>query len=224
MYFFGLGLQKDAPELLEELIDMPLENMGHRWMKMFGLGDFLMAAYTTPYRVIEKGVYRASLEAADLFQQTAEGEIVTPFSSLSRMHLLYFVQLIMRDNYGYDFLANAIYESAGKLIDGDIEEQRRAYAIFLLSVAYIDTGKGASFNWLLEEFKGHLPLDLRLAISHEGENSKARDKSMKRLRKNLEASFKSSQKFHSQARDLYELQVGSLSSRENRVDEDEDGS
>ena len=39
-YFFGLGLQKDAPELLEGIIDLSPETVGHRWMKMFGIADF----------------------------------------------------------------------------------------------------------------------------------------------------------------------------------------
>lgn len=36
-YFFSLGLQKDAPELLEALIDLPPEKEGHRWMKVISL-------------------------------------------------------------------------------------------------------------------------------------------------------------------------------------------
>ncbi|MDP9484879.1 MAG: hypothetical protein M3Q49_03630 [Actinomycetota bacterium] len=208
-YFFGLGLQKDAPELLESLIAMPPETEGHRWMKVTQLASFLMAAYHTPKRVIEEGVHRAALEAAELFRDAAEGRVPTPFSKLSRMHLLYFIQLLMRDNYGYEFLAGALEEAAGRLLEGEEEAQVRAYAIFLVSVAYIDAGRGDSFDWLLEEFKGYLPLDLRLAVWHEGEELEVRNKAIKKLRRNIEANLGDSRGFREKVKELHERPITS---------------
>jgi hypothetical protein len=205
-YFFGLGLKKDAPDLLAALIDLAPQREGQRWMKVFGLGDFLMVAYATPYRVIEKGVHRAVLEGARLFQDTANGVLASPFNGLSRMQLLYFLQLIIRDNYGYEFLAKALEHTATELIDEREDVQTRAYAAFLTSVAYIDAKPGESFDWLLEEFKGDLPLDLRLAVGHEGEALKARSKYIKRLRRNLDAAFKD-RSFHEQVKKLYDQPI-----------------
>lgn len=206
-YFFGLGLQKDAPELLEALIEMPPETEGHRWMKAINLASLLMAAHHTPKRVIEKGVHSAALEAAELFQDAAEGRVPAPFSKLSRMHLLYFIQLLMRDNYGYEFLAEALEEAAGRLLEGEEDAQVRAYAIFLVSVAYIDAGRGDSFDWLLEGFKGYLPLDLRLAVWHEGDELEARNKAIKKLRRNIETTFRDSRGFREKVKQLHERPI-----------------
>lgn len=217
-YFFGLGLQKDAPELLEGLIDLPTETDGQRWMKMFGLADFLMAAYLTPYWVIDKGVHCGTLEAARLFRDVAEGQVANPFAGLSRMHLLYFIQLLMRDNYGYEFLGPALEEAAMKLVDGDEDAQTRAYALFLASVAYIDTGHGHSFEWLLGEFKGYLPLDLRFAVWHEGEKLETRNKALKKLRRNINATLRDSPEFRDQARKMHEQPVALLERKEDGND------
>lgn len=202
-----MGLQKDAPDLLEGLIDLEPEKEGQRLLKMFGLADFMMAAYATPYWVIEKGVYRGVLEAAKLYQDIAEGKTASPIPHLPQMHFLYFVQLVMRDNYGYEFLAKALENTATKLIDGDTRTS--AYAIFLVAVAYIDAGRGQSFDWLLEDFKGELPLDLRLAVGHEGDALKARNKAIKRLRSNIRAAFKD-RAFYDETKKMYEQPIGFL--------------
>lgn len=103
------------------------------------------------------------------------------------MQLLYLIQFLVRDNYGYEFLAPALEDAALKLVEGSEDDQLRAYAVFLLSVAYIDAGRGKSFDWLLEDFKGHLPLDLSLAVCHEGDALEARNKGMKKLRRKVSA-------------------------------------
>lgn len=135
--------------------------------------------------------------------------MASPFSKLSRMHLLYFIQLLVRDNYGYDFLAPALKEAAESLFEGEEDAQTRAYALFLLSVAYIDAGRGDSFDWLLEEFEGFLPLDLRLAVWHEGDQLEARNKAIKKLRRNIKIAYRDSQ-FRDQARRLHERPIALL--------------
>ena len=208
-YFFGLGLRKDAPDLLEALIEMPPETDGHRWMKVIALAEFFMAAYATPYRVIEEGVHRAALDAAVLFREAAGREVAAPFSKLTQMQLLYLIQLLVRDNYGYGFLAPALENAALKLADGKEDDEVRAYAIFLLSVAYIDAGRGQSFDWLLEDFKGYLPLDLSLAVCHEGDALEARNKGMKKLRKRVSAILQDD-KARAQRDKMYERPIALL--------------
>lgn len=223
VYFFALGLQKDAPELLEALIDLPPQDLGHRWMKLFNLADFLMAAYSTPYRVINRGVLEGILEAARLFNDAAEGRAASPFDKLSRMQLLYFIQLVTRDNYGYEFLAPALEEAAAKLLENGEETQIRAYAVFLVCVAYIDAGRGESFDWLLEDFEGYLPLDLRLALWHEGDELETRNKAIKKLRRNVEAALSSSAGFRKEARDLHRRPVVLLEQEDKNYANHDDG-
>ena len=213
-YFFGLGLQKDAPDLLEKLIQLPPEKDSQRWVKLLNLADYMMAAYSTPYRVIEKGVHRGLLEAASLFQDTTEGKAVSPFTGLSQMQLLYFVQLVVRDNYGYEFLAPALEKTVESLFDGDEEVQIRAYATFFLCVANIDAGHGDSFDWVLEDFRGYLPLDLRLAIWHEGSELESRNKALKKLRRNIEATLKNSRQARNEAKKLYEHPIARIQQEE----------
>lgn len=209
VYFFAVGLLRDAPELLEELIGLVPQEEQHRWLKAANLGSFLMAAYQTPYHIVEEGVYTAMLEAAELFKGIVDGRIKSAFGVLPRMQLLYFMQLVMRDNYGYEFLARALEDSALRL-DELHSDPRAPYALFLASVAYIDSGAEASFDFLLEEFSGQIPIDISLAVYHEGDKLEARNKALKKLRRKVERIMSGTGPVAAQVSELYEQPVALL--------------
>lgn len=189
-YFFALGLLKDAPDQLKSLVGQEPETEGQRWMKVINMPNFFLAAYSTPYKIIEDGIFKMAEEAAQLYLDIVEGRIASRMAEIPKMSLLYLLQLVVRDNYAYDFLAPALEQAALRLIDENDNIASRVYSIFLLSVASLDCGDRQSFDFLVEKDTVQLPLDVSFALYHEGgkeeTKSKAIKKHRKRIRENLQ--------------------------------------
>ena len=83
-FFFYLGIRKDCPEVLRDIINLTPSKGNERWLKIFNLGNYLMAAYTSPYQVISDGFTQLMLEAAELYKDIASKKLPSPFSSLPR--------------------------------------------------------------------------------------------------------------------------------------------
>lgn len=192
VYFFGCGLQKDSPDLIAGLANLSPESEQHRWLKPLYMANLTLAAYATPYSVIEETVYSAVSEMAELFCDIAEGRLPSFFSQLSRMDLLFIIQLMVRDHYGFEFLAPAL-EHAALRVNEESETQVAPYALFLLSVAYIDASDEGDFDFLLEQYDTTLPLDLSLGLVVEGHSRGIRSKLLKRHAKRLGRKLNASQ-------------------------------
>lgn len=180
VYFFYVGTLKDCSHILKELSGIQTLSNGERWLKIINMSNYLLAAYSSPYETIVECLVDAAIEAADLYRETISGKQSVLFSNLSQMHILFIIQLLMREGYGYEFFANAIEEAALKISDTQYDTQTKSYAIFFLNVAYIDIGKNESFDFLLDSLKGQLPLDLTLALKYETKNLKERSKLMRK--------------------------------------------
>ena len=181
IYFFYLGIQKDHPNALSTLINLHPEIPVRRWLKIVNMANFFLSAYATPYDVISDGLSKIFLEAADLFNDIISGKVKAPFKNISHMGMLYFIQLIVRETYAYDFFKNAIVDAALKIHDSkDYADNIKAYAIFFLNVTYIDLKGTDSFDFLLKDYLHRLPIDLSLAIKHESKDLPLNSKLMKK--------------------------------------------
>ena len=65
-FFFYLGLRKDCPRDLQAIFKMPTDSELEEWLKIMSVSDYLLAAYTTPYQVVEEGVRNVAVTAAEL--------------------------------------------------------------------------------------------------------------------------------------------------------------
>ena len=184
-FFFYLGLRKDCPEELQAIFEMPTDSELEEWLKIMSVSNYLLAAYTTPYHVVADGVLNVAVTAADLYRKIVEQGSQTYFGSLPRMHLLWLLQMFIREGYSYPFLGNAMEEAALHIDDSALDDETKAYALFFLNVAYIDIGKGETFDFMLKRIKGDLPVDLQLALRHESKNLKERSKLMRRQDRRL---------------------------------------
>ena len=166
IYYFAVGEMKDAPDFIEKLSALVPEKESHRWLKSMNMANYIMAAYATPYQVIEETVYQSVLQTAKLFDDIVKGQHKSYFGKLSRMELLCLMQLIIRDHYGFEFLGPAIEGAAIRVMEeehGDVGP----YCLFLLAVASIDAGRQDALQTWLEACKGKLPIDVSLGIVHE---------------------------------------------------------
>ena len=68
-FFFYLGLRKDCPNELQEICEMTTGSELEEWLKIINVSNYLLAAYTTPYQVIEEGVRNVAVTAAELYRK-----------------------------------------------------------------------------------------------------------------------------------------------------------
>jgi len=209
-FYFYLGLLKDAPGPLRELISLEPKTEGERWLKVFNMANFFMAAYLTPYDVISDGITRIIQDAAILYQDIVSEKIISPFSNMPRMHFLYIFQFLMRYGYSYSFFIRALEDAALTIEEGDLDNEGKAYALFFLNVAYIDAGAGKTFDFLLKNHSEHLPLDLTLAYKHESGGFKQRTALMKKQDKRIQRLLKHNDALDRQVKELYENPVSAI--------------
>ena len=193
-YFFYLGLQKDCPELLEQITKLDLHSYGERWIKVINMGNYLLAGYASPYQTIAESLKIVMLEAAQLYLDTLYLDEDSPFVHFTQMQLLWLMQMLVRSNYSYEFFRDALESSAFAIAEHDFDvaaydSEIAAYALFLLNVTYIELKVTESFDFLLRNYTEVLPLDLSYAVRHEARKFSERTKLMRqqdrRIRKLL---------------------------------------
>ena len=202
VYFFACGQAKDAPELIEGLAKLAPVEEQHRWLKPMNMANYVMAAYATPYNIIEDAVYDAVLEASSLFRDIVTGRLPTRFARLSQMHLLCLIQLIIRDHYGFEFLRPAL-EGAGLRGLEAADSELKPYLLFLLAVAAVDAGSEGAFDTIIEKYSHALPVDVSLALGHEMQSG-ARGKLLKRFERRLRRKLRGNTKLHEDIKLLYD--------------------
>ena len=205
VYYFACGEAKDAPDLIGGLAKLTPAEEQHRWLKAMNMANFIMAAYATPYDVIESAVYESILEASTLFVDIVNGTEESRFAGLSRMNLLCLIQLIIRDHYGFDFLKGALENAALEGMDRAPRDVR-PYLLFLLAVAAVDAGNKEAFRTLVEEYAPALPIDVSLGIGHEREIS-GRNKLLKRFERRLKRKIRGNEKLKSDIKLLYDRPI-----------------
>lgn len=189
IFFFYLGLIRDCPDDLRKIFDIQTDSEAEQWMKIISVSDYLLAAYTTPYEVIEDGIFEISITAAQLYQDILKKGSDIWLRDLSQMTLLSLLQVLARQGYSYSFFIEAIETAALRISESSLDEETQAYALFFLNVAYVDVGDG-SFDLMLSLIEGPLPVNLQLALSHEAkkgeiEVTKLMQKQEKHLRRIL---------------------------------------
>ena len=129
-FFFYLGLRKDCPDELSAIIKMQTESELEEWLKIFNISNYLLAAYTTPYRIIERGVRDVVVTAAKLYRKIVTQGSKMWFGGMPRMHLLYLLQMFMRQGYSYSFFSKAIEDAALRIDESALDDETKAYALF----------------------------------------------------------------------------------------------
>jgi len=170
VYFFGIGMRPDCEQVLKDILACQPVTEAERWGKCFAPANYLLAGHLTPYRVVEENLYRLMLEAARLFSDIASGRVVSDAASLPEVSLLFVLQAIIRDYYGYGFFRAAIDDTAIKIVDSLESAEIRSYALFFIGVIGIELGYEDAMNFLVDTFKvGEIPLTLMLAVSGEAD-------------------------------------------------------
>lgn len=191
-YFFYVGLKRDCPQLLTEIIEIPVDTDIDRFLRMMYIGHFLLAGYQSPYEVIEKGVRSAFSDAGNFYYELSQRNVESDLRKLSPVHLLVFFKYALEQGYQFSFLTKAIESAIEDLYTLPDMFHGVEYSLFFMDCIRHSLGGTALFQDYIELYKDDLPDVLQLAIRYESNavsyNSPAIKKIQKRMKKNIQRS------------------------------------
>ena len=206
-FFFYVGLKKDCPELLEEIITLPVEHEGMRLSRLVNMGSLLLAGYQSPYWVIEKGIDSIFTDAGKYFTEVREGQTESFLSVLPPLHLLSVFHNIIEEGYAYKFLKEAIVKSIEENSTKKSDCESLPYSLFFLDSMRYKLGGGELFDNLIELYNGKLPTLLDLAVGHEAKRVDYSSPVIKKVQKRLAKNCKKSIEFRTAVVKLYEESI-----------------
>lgn len=211
IYFFFFGLKRDCPELLGELINISTTNEAFKISRMINLGNFLLAAYSTPYDVITTGIKSIFIDSVNHYFEITSKNIESPLSKIPEMHLLAFFRILLRHGYSYKFFYNAINKFLIEAENLKINDDKKALLLFFLNMAYVEIGGISLFDDLIKKFGPKLPISIQLAIYHEAEYFKDKTKTIQKMEKKLKRALKGNRSLADRIDKLYNKPISTLS-------------
>ena len=206
-FYFYVGLQKDCPELLEEILKRKPSNEAERWMRLTNIPNYLLAGFSSPYEIAERSVAQAMQEAAELYIDVSEKNIKSPFAVFPKMHFLWLMQLMIRKSYNFEFFKKAVALAAVQISENGNDRKQCALAIFFLSVISRELEEKACFDFLIKNYQKDLPLEVELAIRHETDDDKQRSHLVKKLDQRVGRSLKENRSLQHFVSSLYDLPI-----------------
>lgn len=192
IYFFYVGLQGDCPVLLQELADYTPDKESNKWMKLINMSNYYLAGFTSPYSIVENNLYRIMVDAAQMYKEIIKKKSTSPLSALSEIQLLWWVQMIVKDSYSYEYFAKAIDSTMMRIEESkDISDEIKSYALFFAVVTSFKLGNNDAFNYFFETHKSGLPVNLQFALFYESRNVKEPSTIVKKQIKHIQDKLKS---------------------------------
>lgn len=172
VYFFSVGQLSDCEDTLKAILALEPLDFDQRVNKVFAAPSYLLAGHMTPYRIVENALPGLFLEAARVYVDISERRVASPLSALPPIPVLYLLQFVMRDKYGFQFFRRAVETTAREIVEAVEEDKVKAYALFLLGVVGIELDFRGAMQFLAKEFKpGELPIGLAVAVRYESERA-----------------------------------------------------
>lgn len=215
IYFFYVGLEPDCPDLLKEILSVPTLTESDEWMRVFGTGNFLLAGHSAPYKVTADNLHFVFVEAAGLFQRILSGDTATKLETVTPMHALWLIQMLLRQFYSFEFFRPSMESVALELSQYEMDSVTRAYSFFFLGVVCLDLGESEPFSLLFDQLDDReIPLPLRVALECEAEASERAGRSVlvRKHNKRMRKLRRSSKPFGDAVRNLFIKPISALSS------------
>lgn len=203
-YFFYIGLRRDCPELLEEIISLPMSHEGHRFSKLINMGNFLLAAYQTPYTVIERGIFNIISDAGQYYSEVADDKEKSFLEVFPPIHLFAIFNTIILKHYNFKFFEKAIVNALEEIGTDPNKTNAKIYSLFFLDSVRFSLGHSALFDSLLKLCGDNLPLVVQLSINHESKRRDYQSPAIKKVVKRLTKQRKTSSQFEGAVKKLYE--------------------
>jgi len=173
VYFFYFGLKKDCPDLVEALNKIVFSDEDARLSKMFSNGNLLLAAYLTPYDVIEASILKSFSDAAEFFTDVLNDKIKSPLVVLPKLHVLSVFVYSMNSSYGYDFFKEALEVRSLDLSTINNPSDDQYAELFLINSTLMSINNFSAFDHMINNYGNKIPQILQVGIRYSIENNKA---------------------------------------------------
>lgn len=188
--YFYLGLVRDAPERIKQLSSLIPADTEEEFLKMSQFGNFLMAAYQTPYEVIKDALYNQFREATRYYQGVlvSDTHVLKAFPELQ---VLAAFTHIMRKGYSYEFFRPALQDARIQAeLDSGTTEEEKIVCIFLLDTILCSLNDKSAFVNLIDRHESALNWTVRLGIWHASADANFVNQATKAMQRKLEKSLK----------------------------------
>jgi hypothetical protein len=211
VYFFYIGLKKDCEDVLMQMLSIPVKDEDDAFFKMALFGDYLMAAYTTPYIVIERALTAILLETGQYLNDILSGSSTTKFSNVPPMRLLEFFKIIISNAYGYEYFRKAMDGASVEILSNKtISDDLKGYSLFFLATMYVALKEPNPFDGLIDELKDKLPLVVQFGILYESDRVGLYSTAVKKQSKKLFQAASRSQQFESYVKKIHAVPIERL--------------
>ncbi|MCK5606125.1 hypothetical protein KAR91_29775, partial [Candidatus Pacearchaeota archaeon] len=170
IYYFYIGIKKDCEAFIQKIVDIIPQNESEKWLRIINLSNFFLAARSTPYRFFQKNLYKIFIEAAELYIINILKEKKSIFSKVPQLLALWWVQLLIKENYGYDFFKKALIDSTLIIDDSEKPIDIKIYSLFFLGTVGLRLDIYEPLQFLLTKYKEQLPSDITIGIKSETQN------------------------------------------------------
>ncbi len=191
IYFFYVGLQKDCEQIIEKILSIVPTEPEDKILRILNMADYFLAAFATPYKVVEKNLPKLFVELAEIYESIVKNKIDTPVKEMSEMGILYLFQALSRGFFSYDFFLKGLEAAIIEILSNDkLREETKIYSLYFIFVIFIDLEQENPFDNLIQHFGKELPLQIQLAMDYESENVKQISTILKKQIKKTEKNFK----------------------------------
>ncbi|GAX60966.1 hypothetical protein SCALIN_C16_0040 [Candidatus Scalindua japonica] len=208
IYFFYLGLIKDCEDIINKIqITKPVDS-NERFWRFVNMGDYLLAAYSTPYSVIEKTILLIIKEAQTLYKNIKDNKIDSPLRNMPEMFVLEFFQAVTCSCYAFKFFKKAMDSAILDIAsDTNIKDEDKAYLLFFISCVYRALGEKNPFDGLIDKLDDDLPFPVKLGIYYENKHLTHQSTILKRNLKKLKQQMKKNPALSQYYNRLHELPI-----------------
>ncbi|MBU2463121.1 MAG: hypothetical protein KJ844_03420, partial [Candidatus Edwardsbacteria bacterium] len=192
IYYFYVGLNKDCPAILQQIIDVVPVNEPQKWFRLSNVGNYLMAGYSSPYQIVQDNLYKIFIEASILYQDIVASKIKSPFSNVSQIYLFWFITIVLKNSYAYEYFQKSL-EDTNILIDDNTQKdaQVKSFALFFAAVIAHELEMEKPFDFMISNYKDEIPLPVGFGILYETKDydkSEAIKKYLKKMKRNVKMS------------------------------------
>lgn len=201
--YFYLGLIKDAPERIAQLAAYPAETDLERCIKATMMGNYMMAAYQTPYEEVSKAVSGAFRDLAKLYDGiTLRGE-ESWLRRFPEFQLIALLSMMLKRSYAYEFFQDALNDAKLSLeFDDELTPEARVVALFFVDAVLAELKDRQAFIRLVEKYEASMPWAMRMGIDFTSQEAKLVNEATKRMERRMARALKGNKPLHSYLLDL----------------------
>ncbi|MCU7237174.1 NACHT domain-containing protein [Pseudomonas peradeniyensis] len=205
--YFYLGIVRDAPERIEQISKiMPKDEM-EELVKLSSFSDLLLAAYQTPYKVIEAAVSHAMLDTARLFLNSCTNQTGW-LNHIPELQLLCLFTYHMRKAYSYDFFLPALHEAKIQTeLDTNLSDATRNATLFFIDSVLAELNDKNAFISLVENHENSLHWAIKLGIEFTSKDSDFVNSATKKIAKKTAKAMRGNINLHKYILELQDTPI-----------------